>query len=104
MRAIDKLILGVPAVVGAAALPAYYYLLSGGSTTDEEDLGRQVEDWFSTRRESEVGVEVNDALVKLQKLDRIEHSSDSRSVTPIESACELLDKRCDEFNKNRSET
>jgi hypothetical protein len=89
------------------AILAYYFLLAEGSATDEEDLDKQVEAWFSTRWEAEVDFEVDDALAKLKKLNLVEQSGDGLRVTSIESACELLDKRWDEyfqFNKNGSET
>lgn len=89
------------------AILAYYFLLAEGRATDEQDLDAQVEAWFSERWESEVDFEVDDALAKLKKLNLVEHSGDGLSVTSIENACELLDKRWDEyfkFNKNGRET
>jgi hypothetical protein len=89
------------------AMLAYYFLLAEGSATDEEDLDSQVEAWFSTRWEAQVDFEVDDALAKLKKLNLVQQSGDGLGVTPIETACELLDKRWDEyfnFNKNGSET
>lgn len=89
------------------AILAYYFLLAEGRATDEQDLDAQVEAWFSERWESEVDFEVDDALAKLKKLNLVEQSGEGLSVTSIENACELLDRRWDEyfkFNKNGSET
>ena len=89
------------------AILAYYFLLAEGRATDEQDLDAQVEAWFSERWESEVDFEVDDALAKLKKLNLVEQSGQGLSVTSIENACELLDRRWDEyfkFNKNGSET
>jgi hypothetical protein len=89
------------------AILAYYFLLAEGSATDEKDLDSKVEAWFSTRWETEIDFEVDDAMAKLKKLNLVEQSGDGLSVTPVDTACELLDKRWDEyfkFNKNGSET
>lgn len=88
------------------AILAYYFLLAESRAVDEEDLDSQIESWFSTRWESEVDFEVDDAMAKLKKLNLVRQLDDGLSVTPIETACELLDKRWDDyfkFNKNGSE-
>ncbi len=79
------------------AFLAYYFLLTNPDLSTVEELDKLVEDWFSTRWESEVDFEEQDALEKLVNVGLVHRVGDSLSAISIDDACIQLDKRWDEY-------
>ncbi len=78
------------------AILAYFFLLTGGPD-DEQSLDQKVEQWFMERWQCDVDFEVDDALGKLVNLGLVAFASDRAEVVPLDTACELLDKRWDQY-------
>ncbi len=79
------------------AILAYYFLLTRPDLDSALKLDEAIEIWFSTRWDSEVDFEEKDALAKLLRLGMVKHDRGKYSATSIDEACEILDKRWDEY-------
>jgi hypothetical protein len=79
------------------AILAYYFLLTKPDIGSEEELDEVVESWFQERWDSMIDFEVDDGLAKLLKLELIKESDNGYEVVGIEEACEILDKRWDDY-------
>lgn len=72
---------------------------------DSQALDSAVESWFAERWDSQVDFEVDDALRKLYDLGLVTQSSDGLRAIDIDGACEIMDRRWDEyFSYNQSPT
>ncbi len=79
------------------AILAYYFLLSQPEIKSIDVLDATIEAWFSSRWTSEVDYEVEDAVCKLRDLGLVGGDNQSLTTVPVVRACELLDKRWDEY-------
>ena len=81
------------------AMLAYLFLWRHqDQATNSDELDRMIERWFREHWQCELDFEVDDALRKLRQLSLVEVNSDGvLQVCGIEQACEILDRRWDEY-------
>jgi hypothetical protein len=79
------------------AILAYYFLLTQPTLNSASKLDETIEAWFSSRWDSEVDFEEEDAVEKLLQLGLVRSDGDRLSAVSIDGACEILDKRWDEY-------
>lgn len=79
------------------ALLAYYFLLAGSDPLTEDELDRQIEDWFAARWDCAIDFEIKDALLKLRDLGLIEESGGKLRAVSIDTGIALLDQRWDDY-------
>ncbi|MBU1239932.1 DUF3754 domain-containing protein [Myxococcota bacterium] len=85
------------------AILAYYFLLRHPRGLSQEALDQAVERWFLEKHGTTLNFEVDDALGKLIDLGICEQSDDPEplfTVVPVETACEILDYRWDNYFSN----
>jgi hypothetical protein len=79
------------------AILAYYFLLTQPTLNSPSKLDETIEAWFSSRWDSEVDFEEEDAVEKLLQLGLIRTEGNGLSAVSIDGACKILDKRWDEY-------
>ena len=90
------------AIIGAAeeqefkeAVLAYFFLL--GEPASRDELDQKIEAWLATRFGVGVDFELDDGLLKLERLGLVEATGDRLSVPPLPEALRWLDRLWDEF-------
>lgn len=81
------------------AMLAYYFLTAMPNITNAAALDEAIEAWFSTRWQSNVDFEIDDALRKLIELGLVEQKGDVLLAVDLPLACRQLDKRWDDYFK-----
>ncbi len=79
------------------AMIAYYFLLQRDEAGSAESLDREIETWFSSRWDSELDFEVDDALGKLVDLGLVCTTESGFRAVPLDEACHRLDTRWDDY-------
>lgn len=93
-----------PALIDAAeeeelkeTILAYIFLLTSQEPLTAKTLDEKIEDWFRTKFNKEIDFDVEDALLKLQRLEIGFESEGKWTVLPIEKALMRIDKIWDEI-------
>jgi hypothetical protein len=81
------------------AMLAYYFLTAMPNITNAAALDAAIEAWFSTRWQSNVDFEIDDALRKLIALGLVEQQGNALLAVDLPLACSRLDKRWDDYFK-----
>jgi len=81
------------------AMLAYYFLTAMPNITNSVALDEAIEAWFSTRWQSNVDFEIDDALRKLIELGLVEQKDDILLAVDLTLACRRLDQRWDDYFK-----
>jgi hypothetical protein len=79
------------------AFLAYYFLRTAKAPPTQPELDRRIEAWLKERFGIEVDFEVDDALVKLERLELLRRDGERLSVPPPEQALARLDEVWDGF-------
>lgn len=90
------------AIIGAAeeqdfkeAALAYFFLL--GEPAGRDELDRKIETWLMTRFGVDIDFELDDGLLKLERLGLVGGTGDGLSVPPLAEALRRLDQQWDGF-------
>jgi hypothetical protein len=90
------------AIIGAAeeqefkeAALAYFFLL--GEPAGRDELDRTIEAWLAARFGVHIDFELDDGLVKLERLGLVAQTGDGLSVPPLAEALRRLDRQWDAF-------
>ena len=79
------------------ALLAFYFLLVSPAPLSDNELDRQIEDWFETRWGCSIDFEIADAVQKLRGLGLVEESGGKLETVSIDQGIVLLDQRWDDY-------
>jgi hypothetical protein len=79
------------------AILAYYFLTAMPNITTAAALDEAIEAWLSTRWQSNVDFEINDALRKLIDLGLVKQQGDTLLAVDLTLACKQLDRRWDNY-------
>jgi hypothetical protein len=79
------------------AMLAYYFLTVMPNINTPAALDAAIEAWFSSRWQSSVDFEIDDALRKLTELGLLDASADGLQAVDLGLACERLDLRWDQY-------
>jgi len=79
------------------AILAYYFLTAMPNISDPTALDAAIEAWFSSRWQSSVDFEIDDALHKLTELGLIDQTQEGLKAVNLEVACRQLDERWDQY-------